>query len=190
MARYKVGIFGVGDAAIQYALAVQSNPLTELVAAVSRDKVKTGKRLTNIGMDQVAILKDYDDLVRQKGLDIIINTGPHQMHAQETIKAAEAGIHVMFEKPVGMSFKEVQDVYSAVQGSGIKTQQGSPLIFNPYMKNLQKLIDDGHLGKLFYLQADHAHTLDHWPGLSWGGAIKEKAVLQHHLLPESMPLPL
>jgi len=169
MAKYSVGIFGVGDAAIQYALAVQSNPLTELVAAVSRDRVKTGERLKNIGMEQVEVLNDYNDLISNKGLDIIINTGPHQMHAQETIKAAEAGIHVMFEKPVGMTFKEVQDVYHAVKASGIKTQQGSPLIFNPYMKNLLKLIDDGYLGKLFYLQADHAHTLDHWPGLSWGG---------------------
>ena len=169
MAKYRVGIFGVGDVAIQYANAVQSNPLTELVAAVSRDKIKTEGRLKNNGMDQVEVLNDYDELVSQKGLDIIVNTGPHQMHAIETIKAAEAGIHVMFEKPVGMNFKEVLDVYNTVKASGIKTQQGTPLIFNPYMKNLQKMIDDGHLGKLFYLQADHAHTLDHWPGLSWGG---------------------
>jgi len=167
--KYNVGIFGVGNAGIQYANAARSNPLTELVAAVGRDKSKTQERLENNGMGDVEVLNDYDQLIGLDGLDIIINSGPHQMHAQETIKAAKAGIHVLFEKPAGMTFQEVQEVHQVVTSSGVKTQQGTPLLFNPYMRNLRKLVDDGHLGKLFFLQADHVHTLDWWPGLSWGG---------------------
>lgn len=167
---YKAGIFGVGAAAAEYMSALNSNSRSTVVAAVGRDATKTANRLSELGIEGCDVLNDYDELVRRKDIDIIVNTGPHQMHAAETIKAANAGKHVMFEKPAGMSLSETVKVYEEVKKCGVKTQQGTPILFNPYVLNVLKLLDEGLLGNIFFIEAGNAHELGPWwNGWTWGG---------------------
>ena len=168
--KYKAGIFGVGAAAIEYINAINNNPISTVVAAVGRDKTKTERKLAGLGIEGCEVLENCDEMINRKDIDIIVNTGPHQMHAEETIKAANAGKHVLFEKPAGMSLEEVVKVYETVKRCGIKTQQGTPILLNPYVRNVLKLIDEGLIGKIFYIQAGNAHELGPWwNGWTWGG---------------------
>ena len=80
----------------------------------------------------------------------------------------------MVEKPLGMTFEEVLEVYKAIKKSGVKTQQGTPILYNLFVLNVLKLIDDGHLGKVFYIEADNSHNLRaDWGGWKWGHNTKK-----------------
>ena len=168
--KYNVGVFGIGAAAREYIKAFEKNAATQVVAAVGRDAAQTGQRMRDIGLDKCIVYKTYDEMIDDEELDIIVNTGPHQMHAAEIIKAADKGMHVMFEKPAGMNFAEVMQVYDAVTLNGVKSQQGTPILLNPFVKNALKFIQDDMLGEIFYIQAGNSHELGPWwNGWTWGG---------------------
>ena len=115
-------------------------------------------------------MDSYDDLITRDDIQVIVNTGPHFLHARETIKAAQAGKHVVCEKPLGMNWQEICDVRDAVNKAKVQFQCGLSLRWSPFVKNLKSLLDKGQFGKLFYMEADYFHSLGSWwNGFSWGG---------------------
>ncbi|NOY09229.1 MAG: Gfo/Idh/MocA family oxidoreductase [Spirochaetes bacterium] len=172
MAKYKVGVFGVGGVSIEYIKAVNNNPLSEVAAVVGRDKKKTEVRIKDLNIS-CDVLETYDDLLNNKELDAIIITSPHFMHSRETIKAARAGKHVICEKPIGMTWDEVTMVHDEVKKAGIKFECGFALRWNLYIENIKRMLDTDIFGKLFYIEVDYFHRLGpHWNGFTWGGQKK------------------
>jgi len=147
MAKYGVGIFGIGDVAKEYIKAVNNNPLSEVVAVVSRDQQKTEKKIRDMGLS-CEVLKAYDELVERKDIHILVLTSPHFLHANEAIQAARLG-------------------------NGVKFQNGLALRWNPFVANVRNLIKKGIFGKLFYIEVDYFHSLGPWwNGFTWGGQKK------------------
>jgi len=172
MARYGVGVFGVGDVATEYIKAVNNNPLSEIVAVVSRDRKKTGAKIKGMGLS-CEVLESYDELVKRKDIHIMILTSPHFLHSNEAIKAARLGKHVICEKPIGMSWPEICGVREEISRAGVKFQCGLALRWNPFVSNLKNLIKKGIFGKLFYIEVDYFHGLGPWwNGFTWGGQKK------------------
>lgn len=172
MKKMKVGVFGFGDVAPEYVKAINGNGHAEVVAIVGRDQEKTRARAHALGFE-AEILSRYEELVERKDIDIIINTGPHYLHAKETIMAAKAGKHIVCEKPMGMNREEVKQVYDAVKKANVHFQCGMVLRWNPYILTLKRLIDNGTFGDLFFIEFDYFHKLDRsWNGFSWGGQNK------------------
>ena len=168
MKKYKVGIYGVGDVAIEYIKAFNNNPLSEVIVAIDKDRAKTELKISGLGLS-CEVDTDYDEMVKRKDIDIVVLSGPHFLHANEAIKAAGAGKHILSEKPLGMDFKEVARVYGAIKNAGVHFQNSFIGEWYPYILNVKKLIADGLMGKVFYLEADYMHNLDHWTtAWAWG----------------------
>lgn len=168
MAKYKVGIYGVGDVATEYIKAFNKNPLSEVVAASDFDKSRVSAKAKQLDI-KLEVMDDYEQLVARKDIDIIVLSSPHHKHAKEAIMAANAGKHLLSEKPLGMSFEEVVKVCDTVKKAGIKFQNSFLLNWYPFFLNVKKLLEDGLLGKLFYIEADYMHNLDHWESaFKWG----------------------
>jgi predicted dehydrogenase len=161
MKKYKVGIYGVGDVATEYIKAFNKNPLSEVVLAVGRNKKKTEEKINRMGLS-LEVITDFDRMVKRNDIDIVVLSGPHFLHAKEAIKAAKAGKHILVEKPIGMSFKETRAVYEAIKKAGVQFQNSFVGEWYPYILNIKKLISDGLMGKIFYIEADYMHNLDHW----------------------------
>ena len=153
MKKYKVGIYGVGDVAIEYIKAFNNNPLSEVIVAIDKDRAKTELKISGLGLS-CEVDTDYDEMLKRKDIDIVVLSGPHFLHAKEAIKAAGAGKHILSEKPLGMDFKEVARVYGAIKNSGVHFQNSFVGEWYPYILNVKKLIADGLMGKVFYLEAD------------------------------------
>jgi predicted dehydrogenase len=173
MKKYKVGIYGVGDVATEYIKAFNNNPLSEVVLAVGRDGGKTENKINEMGLS-FEVITEYDCMIKRKDIDIVVLSGPHFMHAKEAIKAAEEGKHILAEKPIGMDFNEVKEVYRAIKKSGIQFQNSFVGEWYPYVLNVKKLISDGLMGKLFYLEADYMHNLNHWT-TAWAWGVHKKS---------------
>ncbi len=172
MAKYGVGVFGIGDVAKEYIKAVNNNPLSEVVAVVSRDQKKTEKKIRNMDLS-CDVLKSYDELVQRKDIQILVLTSPHFLHANEAIQAARLGKHVVCEKPIGMTWAEICRVRDEIHKAGVKFQNGLALRWNPFVANVRNLIKKGVFGKLFYIEVDYFHGLGPWwNGFTWGGQKK------------------
>jgi predicted dehydrogenase len=168
MGKHRAGLFGVGYVAGEYIKALNNNNLSEVVAVVGRDRKTTQRRIAEMEM-KCDVLDQYSDLLDREDISVVVITSPHFLHASEAIAAAQAGKHLIVEKPIGMTYKEVQEVSEAVKTAGVKFQTGFVLRWYPYSLNVRQMIDDGLLGEIFYLEVDYFHELGPWwNGFTWG----------------------
>lgn len=78
-----------------------------LVAVFSPDERELRWARTNLELNGVAIYKDYDEMLRHSGLEAVVVATVTKVHPEQTIKAIEAGMHVLCEKPLSTSVEEV-----------------------------------------------------------------------------------
>jgi len=101
MAGKKLGVLihGAGWVAGEHIRAFHANPHTEIVAISSRKASSCQKKAAEAGLDGVACYTDYAQALAHEGVDIVSVCTPQHLHAENTIAAAEAGKHVVIEKP-------------------------------------------------------------------------------------------
>jgi UDP-N-acetyl-2-amino-2-deoxyglucuronate dehydrogenase len=172
MAKYNVGVVGIGDVAKEYIKSMNANPLAEVTNVVGRDFDRTSKRIKEWGLS-CEVNKSLDDILGNKNVDIVVITSPHQFHNSAAIAAARAGKHIVCEKPIGMKIEEIRELRDVLKSSSAIFQSGLVLRWNPFVENLKNLVENNHFGELFYMEADYCHELGPWwNGFSWGGQNK------------------
>src|SRR5262249_53437438 len=123
---------------------------------------------------------DWHDIVTDERIGLFDNGGPNSLHADPTIAAAEAGKHVLCEKPLGRTADESYEVWRRVAATGIKHLCGFNYRFVPAVRLARELIDEGALGELRHFRGRYLQawaddpTLDTWrfdPDQAGSGAL-------------------
>lgn len=96
---------------------------------------------------------NYEDLLKDRDVEAVIIGLPNFLHAESAIKAAEAGKHILLEKPIARNLAEGQKIVDAARKNGVKLMMGYPLRFDPEMKNLREQIRDGLFGEVEIAEA-------------------------------------
>ncbi|RJS84275.1 gfo/Idh/MocA family oxidoreductase [Candidatus Bathyarchaeota archaeon] len=96
---------------------------------------------------------DWSQLIKDKDVELVDNCLPNYMHAEPSIAAAEAGKHVICEKPLAMSADEARRVYQAAEKAGVKHMTAFNYRFVPAIRLAKKLIDEGYIGKILQYRA-------------------------------------
>jgi predicted dehydrogenase len=137
-----------------------------LVGIAGRDEQAVGDAATRYGYEYAT--SDWRELVEDTRIGLFDNGGPNALHAEPTIAAAEAGKHVICEKPLGRDADESFDIWQRVAATGVKHLCGFNYRFVPAVRLARELIEAGELGEIRhfrgrYLQdwADDA-SLDTW----------------------------
>jgi predicted dehydrogenase len=151
-----VAIQGAGNVSTEHIKAYQNNPHTRVVAIGSRTLEGAKKKAAATGVD-CAVYDNYEELLKHPGLDIISICTPPHLHAQECIRAAESGIHVLVEKPVALNQEDVEAMAAAVRKAGVKSAVGFVLRWNPLILTIKKAVSDGWVGQPLLVQADYWH---------------------------------
>ncbi|WP_028032563.1 Gfo/Idh/MocA family protein [Chelativorans sp. J32] len=99
---------------------------------------------------------DPDDLFRASEVDAVVMALPPQFHAQNAIKAVEAGKHVLVEKPIALTVADAERAVRAAHAAKRIYMVGHVLRFHPAFEKLKALIDAGELGEVRYI---HSHRL-------------------------------
>ncbi len=103
----------------------------------------------------------YKELFQSNTVDVVYIATPHDSHCQLTIEALNHGKAVLCEKPMGINKKEVEQMVNAAKENNVFLMEGLWSRFNPAIKKVKQLVDDGEIGKLEYLHADFAfYALD------------------------------
>jgi predicted dehydrogenase len=115
-----------------------------LVAISGRNEAAVGEAATRYGYEYATT--DWRDLVADDRIGLFDNGGPNSLHAEPTIAAAEAGKHVVCEKPLGRDADESYEIWRRVDATGVKHLCAFNYRFVPANRLARELIEAGELG--------------------------------------------
>lgn len=168
MTSYGVGIIGTGWVAGPYAEAFQQHPQTIVKAICSREEERGKAFVKKLDLSGCQIYTDYEKMLRDPEVDIVVICTPNALHAEQTIAAAQEKKPIIIEKPIALTWSDMQAMHKAVKEAGVKTIVGFVLRWHPLFVTLKELMTQQALGKLFYAEADYYHEVRPGrPNLSW-----------------------
>ena len=149
-----------------------------LVSIAGRDETAVAEAASRYGYE--GWTTDWRDLVADPAIGLFDNGGPNSLHAEPTIAAAEAGKHVLCEKPLGRNPDESYEIWQRVAATGVKHLCAFNYRFVPAVRLARELIDAGEVGEIRHFRARYLQdwgddpTLDTWrfhPDESGSGAL-------------------
>jgi D-xylose 1-dehydrogenase (NADP+, D-xylono-1,5-lactone-forming) len=90
----------------------------------------------------------YDELLADPDIDVVYNSLPNHLHAEWTIKACQAGKHVLCEKPIALTLPEIDAIETAARKAGVVVQEAFMYRHHPQTLKIQELLDQEVLGKI------------------------------------------
>jgi len=167
MKTYKVGIVGFGWVAGAHMTTFTELPSFEPVAIMSRRDLDPAQIKAQYGVD-VKIYNDYEKFLNDGNVDIVDICTEHPFHADQTVKAAEAGKHLIIEKPMALKFEDGVGMVEAVRKNKVKTSVCFECRFISVTKAMKSIIDQGLIGDIYYAECDYFHGIGPWYGqFSW-----------------------
>ncbi|TCO44317.1 aryl-alcohol dehydrogenase-like predicted oxidoreductase [Kribbella antiqua] len=148
------GIIGTGNIASRFASQVPTSTANEVVAVGSRSIASA-----NEFADKYDIQNrhgSYDDLLADPGVDAVYIATPHPMHVEWAIKAAEAGKHVLCEKPLAINKAWAEAMIEAAVRNDVFLMEAYMYRCLPQTKLVAQLVRDGELGTVHQIQATFA----------------------------------
>jgi len=102
----------------------------------------------------------YEDLLADPEIDVIYNPLPNHLHAEWTIKAVEAGKHVLCEKPIALSVEEVDAIAGVAKSHGRVVAEAFMYRHHPQTLKVKELVQNGSIGTLKLLRGSFSFVLD------------------------------
>jgi len=158
MEKLGAAIIGCGAVAQEYVKAFQKDERSEVRTLVSRNPANAQRYRDQFNLS-CAIETDAEKMLRRDGVDIVVVCTPHNLHTQYVVAAAEAGKHVIIEKPVALTMDDVRKQLQAVRKNNVKTIVSFVLHWNPLLTSIDKLIEGGALGNIFLVEVDYLHRI-------------------------------
>ncbi len=172
MEKLGAGIIGCGAVAEEYVKAFQADSRSEVRALVSRNRANAERYRDRYDL-KCAIETDAAAMLRMKNVDIVVVCTPHDTHTAYVVAAAEAGKHVIIEKPVALTVEDVRKQRQAVSRNKVKTIVSFVLHWNPLLMTVDRLIGQGALGNIFMVEVDYMHRIWMTPEQKWLGSSKQ-----------------
>lgn len=147
-----VGCIGCGFVANEIHLPnYLSSPKADIIAVADINKELAKETADRYNIKK--IFSDYTDLLKNDDIDAISICVPTHLHSKITIEAAEAGKHILCEKPIAISIKESEKMIQAAENNNVKLMIGHPLRFLPNHQLARKMISENKIGKVYFSRA-------------------------------------
>ena len=149
-----------------------------LVGIAGRNEEAVGEAAKRYGYEYATT--DWRELVADDRIGLFDNGGPNSLHAEPTIAAAEAGKHVICEKPLGRDADESYEIWRRVAATGVKHLCAFNYRFVPAVRLAREMIEAGELGEIRHFRGRYLQdwgddpTLDTWrfdPDAAGSGAL-------------------
>jgi len=149
---------------------------SELVGVASRDLAKAEAYAKERGIPKA--YGSYEAMLADPEIDVIYNPLPNSLHCEWMVKAAEAGKHVLCEKPIVTTLAELDQVEAAAKANDVTIFEAFMYLHHPQTLQVREMIQKGQLGSLqqinswfhFYLPPENSQNIRLSKGLSGGSA--------------------
>jgi predicted dehydrogenase len=148
MGKVRFGILGTAKIAIEKVIpAMQSGLYTDVTAIASREQSRARHAAEKLGIAKH--YGSYDDLLADPEIDAIYNPLPNHLHVPLSIKAIEAGKHVLCEKPIALTSDEGQKLVDVAKTNpGMKVMEAFMYRLHPQWKKSVEIVRSGGIGTL------------------------------------------
>jgi predicted dehydrogenase len=141
------GVLGVAKIATAKVIpAMQRGALSEIAAIASRDIHKATAAARELNIPKA--YGSYEELIADPAIDAIYNPLPNHLHVPWSIKAAEAGKHVLCEKPIALSVAETRELIAARDRTGVKMGEAFMVRTHPQWIRTREIVLSGEIGEL------------------------------------------
>src|SRR5579875_1188205 len=125
---------------------MQRGQFTTVAAIASRDLSRARAAADRLGIPKA--YASYEELLADPDIDAIYNPLPNQLHVPWTRKAAEAGKHVLCEKPLSITVAEAETLLAVRNQTGVIIGEAFMIRTHPQWLRVRQLIDQGRIGEL------------------------------------------
>ncbi|MDA1275393.1 MAG: Gfo/Idh/MocA family oxidoreductase [Verrucomicrobia bacterium] len=163
MKKLNVGIIGYGWAAGAHIEAINRGGLAQVTAVYSSRKLNADEVSQKHG-GSVAVFNNLKAMLADPNIQVISVTSYPWEHTRHIIAAAAAGKHIIAEKPLVLSLKDLRAVEAAVHKAKVNFCICFEARFSSHFKVTKSVIDRGLLGKIHYGEVDYYHGIGPWYG--------------------------
>jgi predicted dehydrogenase len=143
--KVKWGVIGVAGIATEKVIpAMQRGEWSEVVAIASRNVERAEQAAEQLGIGKA--YGSYEELLADPDIEAIYNPLPNHLHVPWSIKAAEAGKHVLCEKPISLTVEEARSLLEARDRTGVKIGEAFMIRTHPQWRKVLELIAAGRIG--------------------------------------------
>ena len=180
----RFGLIGCGRIAPRHAQSIGELEHTRLVAIADVISSRAERYAKEYNAEAYT---DYHQMLERRDIDVVNICAPSGLHAQMAIDAMQAGKHVIVEKPMALTLQDADRMIATAKSIGVKLCVVLQNRYNPPMRDLRRVVDEGKLGKIFLGNATvrwyrpQEYYEDGWHG-TWemdGGALMNQSI--HHI---------
>jgi predicted dehydrogenase len=162
MKKYKVGIIGYGWAAGAHIAAINATSHAQVTAVYSARKLDDAEVTARHG-GSIKTYTDFDEFLNS-GIDVVDICSMPSLHAEQAIAAANAGKHIILEKPMAMNIADCRAIVDAAEKNGVKGCVCFECRFSGQFLATKAVLEQGLLGDLHYAEVDYYHGIGPWYG--------------------------
>jgi predicted dehydrogenase len=150
-------VLGAASIAVRRAIpGMQKGEWCEIAAIASRDLGKAQQAARSLGIAKA--YGSYDELLADSTIEAIYNPLPNSLHVPWSVRAAEAGKHVLCEKPIGVSAADAEALIAARERTGVKVEEAFMVRTHPRWLRTRELICGGRIGELRAVSGSFTYT--------------------------------
>lgn len=138
--------------------ALKKSDAAQVSAVASRDAARA--RLFAGELDIPLSFGDYQALLDDEGIDAVYNPLPNHLHKAWTIRAAEAGKHILCEKPLALTAEECREMIAAAQANGVRLMESFMYRHHPRIMAAREMVRSGMIGEIRTIESAFTFKLE------------------------------
>ncbi|MBR3978260.1 MAG: Gfo/Idh/MocA family oxidoreductase [Oscillospiraceae bacterium] len=162
--KVRLGMIGIGAFANTHLKGALQCENAELVALADADETRLHQYDDKYHLGHLDHYTNYHDMLARDDIEGVIVVTNDQSHRQPTVDALMAGKHVLCEKPMALSMDDCRAMIEAEKKSGKKLMVGQIGRYTTSFNDAIRLIEDGEIGEIFFVESEYAHDYSQIPG--------------------------
>jgi predicted dehydrogenase len=172
MSKVRWGVLGVARIATKLVIpAMQQGQHCEVTGIASRERAKAEEAARQFGIPKA--YGSYEEMLADPEIEAVYNPLPNHLHVPLSIAAAEAGKHVLCEKPVGVNKADALRLVAARDRTGVTIGEAFMIQVHPQWRRAVELVRSGRIGELRYAVGAFGYFKDDFTNIryvrEWGG---------------------
>lgn len=181
MNRMKIGVIGAGAFGARHITAYDRHPEVELVGVLDLDAELAEAAAARCAAPP-PVFTSLDEFLAIEGLDAVSVVTPDHLHRDVSIAVANAGKHLLVEKPLATTVDDAKAIVAAAEANGVTLMVDFHNRVNPPFMAAQEAVRDGRMGRVEYVYARLSNTIGVATSIRWASASSSLWFLASHMV--------